>query len=238
MGAATAAALMTWRPSADEAGIEEAIVVPPRTASDPPPTPLPPSVPARADAIPPLTFDVETTRAGGGRVERTTQTFVRTTDRVRVLLHGGRQEWHFVRNGIFPDRASGHLTDHTTRQIRFYDESPLRSEMRIRGWLDILTVRFDSTKLPSLRDTGERRQTYGTTFVRHVGAGPGEDGLVEVWWSESLLLPLSLTVRDAGIESTSVVRRLARRADIALRPDPRVRFPMYKEVDAADTDGH
>jgi hypothetical protein len=238
MGAATAAALMARGSMAGGAGTDEGIAVPARTADNPPPIPPPPSVPAHADTLPPLTFDVETTRLSGARARRTTERFVRTGDRVRVLLNGGRQEWLFLRNAAYRDRVSGYFTDHTSRTIRFYDESPLRSEMGIRGWLDVLAVRFELASLAALHGTGERRQRDGTTFGRYVGGRPGQDGVVEVWWSDPLLLPLSFTVRHAGLESTSVVRRIAAGADVTVLADPAVRFSTYKRTDAADAEGH
>ena len=110
--------------------------------------------------------------------------------------------------------------------------------MQIRGWMDVLTLRFDPGVLQTLRDTGERRRTGDATFNRYAANAPGRDGIVEVWWSEDLVLPLSLTVRAAGVEVTSVVRDLTWSGDDTLLADPSVRFPSYKTVDPADANDH
>ena len=110
--------------------------------------------------------------------------------------------------------------------------------MRIRGWLDVLTLRFDPAVLPTLRDTGEQRQVGDATFKRYVANAPGRDGVAEVWWSEGLVLPLSLTVRASGVEVTSVVKGLTWSGDAMLLAEPSVRFPSYKTVDPADASDH
>jgi hypothetical protein len=185
-----------------------------------------------------LTFVLETTRSGPDGTRRTTQTITRTHDRVRLALEDGRQEWLFLQNVVYRDRAAAYLTDHDRREIRFHEESPLRSLMQIRGWMDVLTVRFDPTVLATLRDTGERRRTGGAIFSRYVTTEPGRDGVVEVWWSEELLLPVSLRVRDSGTDVTSLVKALTQTADATLLADPAGRFPTYKAFDPADANDH
>ncbi len=155
-----------------------------------------------------------------------------------MALEGGRQEWLFVQNAVYRDRVSGYLIDHSARHIRLYEESALRSLMRIRGWSDVLMLRFDPAALSALRDTGERRNAGGSTFARYIATESTGDGVVEVWWSETLLLPLSLTVREAGSTVTSVVSHLTSDADAAPLTDPAVRFPPYDSVDAADAPDH
>lgn len=238
MGAASAAALMTWRQPAEGAAETAAIVPSIRTAPEPPPIPPAPRVSLEAASLPPLTFVLETTRSGPEGIRRTTQAITRTRDRVRLALEGGRQEWLFLQNVVYRDRAAAYLIDHDRNDIRFHEESALRSLLQIKGWMDVLTLRFDPTVLAALRDTGERRQTGGATFKRYVSREPGSDGVVEVWWGEALLLPLSLTVRDSGTEVTSIVNGLTLTADAALLVDPEVRFPRYKALDPADANDH
>ena len=238
MGAATAAALMAWRQPA--AGLAEAAAIVPskRTAPEPPPIPPPPPLPVGVGSLPSLTFVLETTRSGPDGTHRTSQTITRSHDRVRLALEGGRQEWLFVQNVVYRDRAAAYLVDHDRREIRFHEESSLRSLLRIRGWLDVLTLRFDPTVLTALRDTGERRQMGGATFKRYVSNESGRDGVVEVWWGQALLLPLSLTVRDSGTEVTSIVKGLSHIADATLLANPDVRFPSYKTLDPTDAKDH
>ena len=236
MGAATAAALMTWRQPAE--GIAEAAAIVPskRTAPEPPPIPPPPPLPVGVASLPSLTFVLETTRSGPNGTHHTSQTITRSHDRVRLALEGGRQEWLFLQNVVYRDRAAAYLTDHDRREIRFHEESPLRSLMQIRGWMDVLTLRFDPTVLTSLRDTGERRQTSGSTVKRYVSNESGGDGVVEVWWSEDLLLPMFLRLRDSGTEVTSIVKGLSQITDATLLAAPEFRFPSYKASDPADAD--
>lgn len=143
-----------------------------------------------------------------------------------------------MQNRLYPDRVSGYLIDHDARQVRFYDETPLRNHLGIRGWMDVLTIRFDSALLGALRQTGEQRPLAGATASRFVAPEGKDDGLVEVWWSDELLLPLSVTQRVAGREVTSVVDRLTRGGDATVLADPADRFPTYQAVDASDAGDH
>lgn len=238
MGAATAAALMMWRQPAEGLAEAAAIVPSKRTAPEPPPIPPPPRVPVAAASLPPLTFVVETTRSGPDGTRRTTQTITRTHDRVRLVLEGGRQEWLFLQNVEYRDRAAAYLTDHDRFEIRFHEESPLRSLLQIRGWMDVLTLRFDPTVLATLRDTGERRRTDGAICSRYVTTEPGRDGVAEVWWSEELLLPVTLSVRNSGTDVTSLVKTITRTADATLLAEPAGRFPTYKALDPTDANDH
>ncbi len=238
-GAAAGAALVMWRQPAEGLAAATAIVPPARTAADPPPVSPPPAVPAQAAAIPSLTFVLETTRSGPEGTRRTAQMITRTRGRVRLVVDEGGKEWLFVQNAIYPDRAAAYLTDHTRREIQFHEESSLRSLLQVKGWKDVLTLRFDPTALATLRDTGERRQVSGFDFERHVATRVDHDGVTDVWWSEALLLPLSLTTRAAGTEMTSVVTGLSHNVDAELLADPPLRFPTYRVLDPADVnDGH
>ncbi len=143
-----------------------------------------------------------------------------------------------MQNAVYRERVSGYLIDHDAREVRFHDEGPLRSRLGIRGWLDVLTIRFDPAVLATLRQTGERRDAAGARVSRFVAPEPREDGLVEVWWSEELLLPLSVTRRASGVETISVVARLVRGGDPTALAEPAGRFPNYKDLDVADAGDH
>lgn len=110
--------------------------------------------------------------------------------------------------------------------------------MGIRGWADVLTMRFDPAILRALRDTGERRQIAGATAARFLSTDSTHNGVVEAWWSEELLLPFSVTARQAGATVTAVVEGLTTEIDASLLADPVKRFPQYKSEDVADAHDH
>ena len=99
-------------------------------------------------------------------------------------------------------------------------------------------LRFDPAALSTLRDTGERRNSGGSTFMKYVATESTGDGVLEVWWSEALLLPLSLTVHEGGTTVTSLVEHMTNEAEASLLMEPPRRFPQYESRDAADARDH
>jgi hypothetical protein len=232
---------MTWSASVKRGGDETGIVLPNRTAPPAPEVAPPPQVPAHVGAIGPLTFVLQTVWSGPEGSHRAVQNVIRTSGRVRLAIDGGRREWLFVRNSVFPDRATGYLTDHDRREIRVYDDTPLRDVLGIRGWRDVLTCRFDPGVIASLADSGERRQAAGAVFTRYMArSGETTKGsrVLEVWWSESLLLPLTVTAREAGTTVTSTITNIAAAADASLLEEPIFRFRGYRLADAGEQSGH
>jgi hypothetical protein len=63
---------------------------------------------------------------------------------------------------------------------------------------------------------------------------PGAPGIVEMWWSKSLLMPLQLTVREGEVERTSLLEALDTHVQAERLGDPRLRFPGYAVLDIAD----
>jgi hypothetical protein len=125
------------------------------------------------------------------------------------------------------------------REIRAHQETDLRNALHIRGWIDVLTMRFDLATLESLRDTGERRQVAGATFHRFRSDQSRESGVVETWWSPEFLLPLELVTRESGsVTATARVHDLSRRFDASLLSTPAQRFPAYAVVDLVDAGEH
>lgn len=238
VGAASVAAFTMWRHPVTVEDDKAAIVLPDRNALAPPPALQPPSLPARAAQIPPLSYVVTTTWSSKQGRRTTTETLTRRHDRVRMTFDSGHQEWLFVQNARYPDRVSGYLTDHRARQILLHEETLLRTTMGIRGWSDVLTMRFDPAVLSTLHGTGERRTVSGVDAARFVASTPTRAGVSEVWWSDELLLPVSLTVRDAEGTVTSVVDRLSRTTDDAVLADPDQRFPDYTSEDSVDAHDH
>ena len=104
--------------------------------------------------------------------------------------------------------------------------------------MDVLTLRFDRSVLAKLRDTGERRIIGETTFTRYVARDLPAGVVQEVWWSDELLLPLSVTIRRSRTTTTSIVKGLAYTADAVVLMDPMSRFPNYKVLDPADASDH
>lgn len=238
MGVAVAAALIAARRTADIVPVETPIVLPGRTAAAPPVVPPPPAVPDHAERLPGMTFTVDTTWAGGPQPRRESHRVTRTHDRVSLVLDGGRIEWLFVRNATYRDRAAGYLVDHARRTIRIVDESPLRDVFGIRGWLDVLTHRFDVAALARLRPTRDETHAGGAAFERYVADDATADGIVEVWWNDEWLLPLSVQARTAGTVVTSTVMNVSLSVDTAVLSDPDVRYPAYEQVDLAEARDH
>ncbi|MCC7126507.1 MAG: hypothetical protein IT178_16780, partial [Acidobacteria bacterium] len=157
-----------------------------KTGASPPPVDTP-AVPVDAEQIPAVHFQLETTWHDARGSRRAVQHVTRTADRIHLVLEGGQREWLFTRNPVFPDRVSGLLIDHGNHRIEQYDESDLQRQLLFRGWADVLTMRVDPRHVASLADTGERRTVAGITFYRY-RAADAATGLVDAWWSPSLLL--------------------------------------------------
>jgi hypothetical protein len=210
-------------------------VPPPRTSSAPPVIPEPPALPDGADSLSPVRFTVTTTWTDARGQRRTVQHVTRSVDRVHLLMEGTRKEWLFERNPVDRRRVSGYLVDHDARQILAYQESDLRNEQQLRGWRDALLMRFDPGSLSGLQPSNENTSVFGWTFSRHLAPAGAQDGVVEVWWSDQLLLPLRLTVRERGVMTTSTIDRLAVPASLVVLDDPRVRFRGYASLDVTDS---
>ncbi len=210
-------------------------VLPTRTSAAPALIPEPPPVPPGAEALTPIRFTVTTTWAGVGGKRTTSQRVTRTADRVHLALQGTRKEWLFERNPLDRRRVSGYLIDHASREILTYQESDLRNEQQLRGWADALMMRFDLAVLPRLRRTNQHEVALGATSTRYVAQELSGDGVIEVWWSDTLLLPLRLKVRQQGALVSAVVDHLEPAVSLTLLADPRMRLATYDTLDVADS---
>jgi len=241
-GTAMVAVLVTARQPLQNDSPAADITMPERSA--PPPalagSAAAPPVPAGAERLEPIAYTLVTTwRATAGAERSTTQRITRARDRAHVVLDGGGQEWLFERNPVHPDRVSGYLIDHAAREIRVQHDSDLRNSLRIRGWADVLLMRFDPGAVARLRDTGERRQVEGVRFHRFVASEEPVAGVTEVWWSQELLLPLAWTTRESDTVTVKTrVEHLSRDVDRGLLADPSTRFPGYEWLDATDARDH
>jgi hypothetical protein len=221
--------------SAPEQGVAQGIELPRRISRRPPPPAAPPELPARASELPPATFEwVVVWEGPDGARGSTTQSVVRTAERMLMVADGGASEWLFERNPVDTRRVSGYLVDHDRRRVLLHDDSDLRNRLGLRGWSDVLTLGFDPGALADLRATGEVRSAGGLAFERYVGPQPEAPGVVEVWWSDRLLAPLLLKVSDGGVLRTSRLERLDAHVQAAALADPRQRFPRYELLDVAD----
>lgn len=213
------------------------IVVPERRPAVGPP-PSPPELPESARHLTPLTLGVEIRREVPGRPPTTTrQVVTRTIDRVHLALDGDR-EWLFVRNPVDNRRVDGLLVLHARRTIISYDESAVRNQLGLRGWVDVLTLGLDRTALSRLGARAEVRERNGLHFVRYQpdpGTPSGaRDGLEEVWWCEDQALPLEFRT-VAGETRTAVwLDRISSALDESLLRRPTERFPDYAEVELAE----
>lgn len=227
------------RSSADVGPDRDAIHLPERTAASAPEVPDPPPVPPAAEALRPLTVTLTTVwERPHGRRQETTQVVTRTTDRVRLALEGARKEWLFERNPVDRARVSGYLIDHASRQILVHDESQLQSGQRLRGWADILMMRFDPQVLGTLQATSERKTFDEEVFAQYVAADRHRPGVVEVWWSDALLLAQRLVVRESDTVITSTITKIDRAIERSALVDPRLRFPGYDVTDPGDAGDH
>jgi len=199
-----------------------------------------PQVPAAAEHLPPLTFELVTTWSNATGASRTTvQRITRTRDRVRLELDGGRREWLFERNPVHRDRATGYLIDHDARQVQVHHDSDLRSALQLRGWADVVMMRFNAGALASLQETGERRDVAGATFHHYRASTASAAGVIEAWWSPELLLAMDQTSREAGsVTIHARLRELSRVIDEAVLMAPASRFPAYEVADAVDLRDH
>jgi hypothetical protein len=235
VGALAVTIMATRSHTLSEAAEYGAPVTPPRTSAPPPEIPDPPALPAGADALLPIRFTVTTTWAGAQGNRQTVQRVTRTPDRVHLLMEGTRKEWLFERNPVDRRRVSGYLVDHGARQVLAYQESDLRNEQQLRGWRDALLMRFDPESLGGLQPSTQSESVFGATFARHIAADQTRDGVIEVWWSDALLLPLRLTIRHRGVTTTATVDRLETPGSLEVLADPRARFPDYASLDVTDS---
>jgi hypothetical protein len=211
------------------------IELPRRVSAEPPSPPAPPELPARAGELMPASFEwVVAWEGRNGASGRSAQTVVRTSERILLVAGGGASEWLFERNPVDPRRVSGYLVDHAKHQVLLHHDSDLRARLRLRGWADVLSLGFDASALQGLRATGERRVYEGVAFEQFVAPQPTAQGVVEVWWSESLLMPLLLTVREGGRLQTSMLEGLETRVEPSRLADPRLCFPSYAAMDVSD----
>jgi hypothetical protein len=231
-----AGAAMTVRsePAAEIAAFRPP-VLPSRTSLAPPAIPEPPSLPEGAEMLPPIRFSVTTTWSGPQGRRTTSQWITRTVDRLHLRMLGTDKEWLFERNPIDRRRVSGYLIEHGARQILMHQESDLRHEQQLRGWADAFMMRFDPAVLARLRRTDQRDGAFGATFTRYVAEDMSADGVLEVWWSDALLLPLRQHVRQRGVLITSVLTQLETPTALSMLADPRGRLTDYEALEVADS---
>jgi hypothetical protein len=211
-------------------------VQPAARAAETPRSPQPPPpVPAAAEELTPMTITV---RSGVRGRAATTQVVTRTRDRVHLVVEDERKEWLFVRNPVAAGRMAGYLIDHGARQIVEYDDTSLLAQQGLRGWADVVTMRFDPRLLPSLQATGKVERRHGTEFQQFVSPAPDGPGVVEVWWSHTHLLPLKLRVREGSVVLSAEILDIGPVDDRAILEMPGRRFPDYAALDVADASDH
>lgn len=206
-------------------------VLPKRRALDPPPF-SPPSVPAEADAISPLTLDVMVLQqTPSGQVHTLRQTITRTSTRMHVAPSQGR-EWLYERNPIDARRLSAFLIDHTSKTIVSHSDSDLRNVLAISGWAQALTLGFDAALLANATPSRDIRVIDGITFARFRVPSGGKS--LDVWWSPEQLLTAEFTrTDDKGLTRFSI-QGIRRAVDQNVLRPPESRFPDYRSVDLAD----
>lgn len=198
--------------------------------------PAPPALPGTALTLVPLTLELRTVGGDAGAAGGTRR-ITRTRDRVHVRIDA-RREWLYVRNPVDARRVTGFLVDHTDRVIVVYEESDLRNQLGIRGWLDVITLGVDYGALApaATRATSEIRTAHGRAFVRR-GARTPDGTRTSIWWNDDDLLALDTaggpTAGGAPTPRTTLVSIEPRVDDTLLAP-LLTRFPTYHQVDYAD----
>jgi hypothetical protein len=239
-GIAAFAVFVTARQPAGGEAVDTAFVEPARVSPAPSAAPAVPPVPVAADSLEPLTFSLATTWTGTQGGPRTIeQRVTRSRERVHLVVDEGRREWYFERNSVYRDRVSGALVDHDAKEIREYEDADLRNMLRIRGWSDALTMRFDIGVLNTLTHSGERRRIEGHDAQLHIAAPGTTAGVMAVWWSPELLLPLELVTRESPtITVKARVMGLSPDVDATVLESPHRRFPTYRVLDEVDAGEH
>jgi hypothetical protein len=195
---------------------------------------LVPALPASASEVPSMTLVMSTRMSEGTRPSSIVkQTVLRSADRV-LVTSTGEVEWLFERNPVDGRRVSGYLTDHRTQRILVYQERDLRIAERIRGWLDVLTLRFDPESLNGMRATGKRTYSGGRTFTQYVPASPATEGTLEAWWDPDAWLPSRLLTRRGPTLITLTVDSIVEGVDASRLGSPLLRFPSYSVQDVTD----
>ncbi len=193
-----------------------------------------PALPASASDVQPMTLVVSTRMSEGTRPSSVvTHTVLRSADRV-LVTSAGQVEWLFERNPVDRRRVSGYLTDHRARRILVYQERDLRTAEHIRGWVDVLTLRFDPESLGGMRATGEKTRHGGRTFTQYVAAKPAGEGALEVWWDPDQWLPSRLLTRHGSSLLTLTVDSIVEGVDASRLRSPLLRFPGYSVQDVTD----
>lgn len=174
--------------------------------------------------------------AGGSRKSNTRQTILRSNERVLVSTDGAKTEWLFERNPVDHRRTVGYLVDHEHRRILVHEESVLNATQRIRGWLDVISLRIDPEQVTALPPTGETRTVSGITFARHArqASDNNADGLIEVWWNADRLLPLESTFRQGKRTITTRLESIAPGVAETKLTAPNQQFSSYQMLDIAD----
>ena len=115
-----------------------------------------------------------------------------------------------------------------------HEDSDLRNGQQIRGWMDVLTLRFDADSLLRLENTGAKKTVEGVSFRQYRQPSAQAEGVDEVWWSEDLLLPLSLITRQGSIRTTVVVEAIEANVEWRRLENPVRRLPDYEIRDISD----
>jgi len=196
-----------------------------------------PELPAAAGSLPDLTLEFhEVVGTGNAAVlPKVVHILTRSRNRIHSRLTGGVDwEWLFLQNGADPRRVSGSQINHNERVILEYFESDLRNTGMGRGWVDVLNPGLDYSLINELSPTEETTDFAGVSFRKLVPSEPREDGVLEIWWSDELLVPLRVVRQAGAVTRTHELTKLTRGVEAELLIEPQRRFPDYAIVDIAD----
>lgn len=225
--------LLFWMPCASEAagpGAIDSQPIAPPTRRGLVALPAIPDVPAGADALTPLAFDVVTTRTVDGRTATERRRMTRTHDRVHVAEP--EREWLFHRHTLDPRRVTALMVDHRSRSIVEHEESDVRNMLGITGWADVVTMGIDPGSIGALTRTIQRRSLADVSFVRYTAADTSS--LQDVWWSSAQLLAAEYTVVDARGTMRVTLENVSAEPDLRVLENPAERWPRYEQADLAE----
>jgi hypothetical protein len=228
LAAVTASACGRADAVAQSAG--NAAIAEPSRRSPAPPERSVPALPPGATSIRPATLEfVSAAVEGAGRpAMRVRQTFVRISNRVLLRTGGAADsgEWLFTQNPVAPDRVSGAFVDHRARTVIEFEDTDLLITRGLRGWADVLTFGTGVDDVARMRPTGRRKTIAGLEFDQYVATTAG-DGLAEVWWHASELIPGEAETRRGHHRTRTTLISISWQADEnALRPMQQ-RYPDY-----------
>lgn len=160
--------------------------------------------------------------------------FARDAARVFLGDGDGQTGWYFAQNPLDPAQFKAWRIDDSRGLLIEHSFCDVINEGVAESWDQVAGHGIDDTLLASLRGSGETEQAFGATFLRFLADEPRADGIVELWWSRELCLPLRVVRASTGGPITQSLSHLERGSGGPMLNDPAVRLPKLRTIDLAD----